>query len=46
MNFCCWAVFVDDAEDPVYIWDDEAMQLFALHCVDQGREVEILCVFR
>ena len=46
MDFECWAVFVGDAEDPVYIWDDAALELFAMACVAKGFPVEIFGVCR
>lgn len=46
MEFDCWAVFVGDSEEPVYIWDDDAMQGFALKCLSNGFTVEIFGVCR
>lgn len=46
MEFDCWAVFVGEAENPVYIWNDEALALFACACLEKGFDVEIFGVCR
>lgn len=45
MEFDCWAVFVGDSEEPVYISDDDELQSFASKCLSDGAPVEIIAVF-